>query len=498
MSATLFHVMRPTAMAAYVGFGPEDEARLQALWPRVEPELDAICAEFYRRAMSEEVTSRILGDSATVDRLMHTLKVWARELLNGPWDDAYWERRRRIGHRHVEVGLPPAAMFTAMAVVRQELTRIIFATVPDPAPTLGAVCKITELDVGMMTGSYYDVQREQSLAEFETIIVSNIQSPAVLLDSSDRVTAATPAISTLTGGQSILGRSLLEVLPAELIEASELPRHLEHARSRQRTITLPRVDVRLGDREANFTLTLVPLDHPRADVLVQVEDLTEAVLAEAHLRRQENLAQLGSLAATVAHELRNPLAGISGALQVLSRTMPSDDRRGEIMKKVLEQVHGLDSLVSDLLAFVRPKEPRRELVDLHTVAASVSENARMRFPGVRVELQGGGEAAGDIEMVRQILLNLLINACQAMNGDGSLRVEIRPGTVIVQDSGPGLSPEAKSRLFEPFFTTRTYGTGLGLANSLLLAQSMAGRLQTLDGCELGGACFVMTLPEWSG
>jgi signal transduction histidine kinase len=101
-------------------------------------------------------------------------------------------------------------------------------------------------------------------------------------------------------------------------------------------------------------------------------------------------------------------------------------------------------------------------------------------------------------MVRQILLNLLINACQAMNGDGSLRVEIRPGTVIVQDSGPGLSPEAKSRLFEPFFTTRTYGTGLGLANSLLLAQSMAGRLQTLDGCELGGACFVMTLPEWSG
>jgi hypothetical protein len=65
--------------------------------------------------MSEEVTSRILGDSATVDRLMHTLKVWARELLNGPWDDAYWERRRRIGHRHVEVGLPPAAMFTAMA-----------------------------------------------------------------------------------------------------------------------------------------------------------------------------------------------------------------------------------------------------------------------------------------------------------------------------------------------------------------------------------------------
>ena len=489
--------MKPSEMVAYVGFGEAEQVHLRALWPHVEPELDRVCAAFYERALSNPVTSAVLGDAGRVNRLMATLRVWLMELLNGPWDAGYWERRSRIGHRHVEINLPPGAMFTAMSVIREEVARIISERSEHKTETLIALCKVTELDLGVMTGTYYDEQRERLLSELETLIVSNIQAPAILLDSNDIVTAATPAMERLAEARTLIGRPLKDSLPPALIEAADLVYHLAHARSRRRSVTLPRVDLTLGGREVHLAITVVPLDHPRADVLVQVEDQTDAILAEARLRKQENLAQLGTLAATVAHELRNPLAGISGALQVLSRGFEPDDRRAAVMKKVMEQVHGLDSLVSDLLAFVRPKEPRREAVVLHEVVTGVVENASMRFGTIRIGFAGDGVAMGDTEMVRQILLNLVINGCQAAGDGGEVWIDVAGDGVTVSDSGSGLSSEARERLFEPFFTTRTHGTGLGLANSMLLAQSMGARLLLLDKGRLSGASFQLLLRPMS-
>ena len=117
--------MKPSDMVAYMGFGEADHMHLRALWPLVEPEIDNICAVFYARALSIPVTSAVLGDPGRVTRLMSTLRVWLMELLNGPWDAGYWERRSRIGHRHMEINLPPGAMFSAMSVVREELSRIM-------------------------------------------------------------------------------------------------------------------------------------------------------------------------------------------------------------------------------------------------------------------------------------------------------------------------------------------------------------------------------------
>jgi signal transduction histidine kinase len=163
------------------------------------------------------------------------------------------------------------------------------------------------------------------------------------------------------------------------------------------------------------------------------------------------------------------------------------------MRKVMTQVHGLDALVSDLLAFVRPKDPRREPVALHEVVAQVVENAAIRFGGIRIGYSGDGEGLGDTEMVRQILLNLVINGCQAAGEGGAVWIDVAGDCVTVSDSGSGLSAEAKERLFEPFFTTRTHGTGLGLANSMLLAQSMGARLLVLDSGPLQGASFQLLL-----
>ena len=240
--------MKPADMVAYMGFGEADHVHLRALWPLVEPELDNICAVFYARALSNPVTSAVLGDPGRVSRLMSTLRVWMMELLNGPWDAGYWERRSRIGHRHVEINLPPGAMFSAMTVVREELSRIILRETANPTETLVALCKVTELDLGVITGTYYDEQRDKLLSQFETLIVSNIQAPAILLDSRDMVTASTPAMERLAEAKTLIGRPLADSLPPALIAASDLVYHLAHARRLRRSVTLPRVDVVMGGR----------------------------------------------------------------------------------------------------------------------------------------------------------------------------------------------------------------------------------------------------------
>jgi two-component system sensor histidine kinase PilS (NtrC family) len=157
---------------------------------------------------------------------------------------------------------------------------------------------------------------------------------------------------------------LLDVLPPSLAEAADVAELVARSTRTGHEIAMPRVDAEIDGRARSFRLDVVPLDHPMAAALVHVEELTEAVETEARLQRNESLAQLGTLSAAVAHELRNPLAGISGALQVIGRSLADDDRRKAIMEKVEGQVRRLNALVTDLLAFARPDVARAQPVEL--------------------------------------------------------------------------------------------------------------------------------------
>jgi signal transduction histidine kinase len=252
------------------------------------------------------------------------------------------------------------------------------------------------------------------------------------------------------------------------------------------------VDVDLGGLVRSFRFSVVPLQHPLAAALLHVEELTEAVDAEARLRRSEALAQLGAMSAAVAHELRNPLAGISGAIQVIARTLPVDDRRRPIMEKVEQAIHRLNDLVTDLLGFARPDPAKMTTVVLEELAREVAEVAHQETPGVDVTVGGSGSAHGDPRLIRRVLLHLVQNATQAMDGRGHVLLQIAPGQVLVNDDGPGILPEHRAHIFEPFFTTRTRGTGLGLAVSLQGATAMGGTL-TLSAGPLPGAAFLLTL-----
>jgi two-component system sensor histidine kinase PilS (NtrC family) len=222
--------------------------------------------------------------------------------------------------------------------------------------------------------------------------------------------------------------------------------------------------------------------------VVIFQDVTEVVAMERELRRSERLAAIGELSASIAHEIRNPLAAISGSIEVLKSDGPAravESRK--LMEIVLREVDRLDRLIGDFLSFARPGEPRIELVPLAELVSEVLamfEASRPPAVSVDCELAEGLGVHADPGQLRQVLWNLLANAAQAMPEGGAVRIVARSARrppqdgasggrmdeekelwaeISVMDQGVGIPRELVDRVFDPFFTTKAGGTGLGLA-----------------------------------
>jgi signal transduction histidine kinase len=195
----------------------------------------------------------------------------------------------------------------------------------------------------------------------------------------------------------------------------------------------------------------------------------------------------------VAHELRNPLAGISGALQVITRSMDEGSLHHKVLGKVDGEVRRLNTLVTDLLAFARPGTAKMQKVELRPLVDEVVGMLAPEHGQVAFQVEGEGDSQADPNLVRQILHNLLRNAVDAVNEEGVVRVEVAPANVWIADDGPGVPTQEVGRIFEPFVTTKTRGTGLGLAISMRSAQAMAGDIRLEAEGALPGACFHLVM-----
>ncbi|AGC47637.1 sensor histidine kinase [Myxococcus stipitatus DSM 14675] len=237
----------------------------------------------------------------------------------------------------------------------------------------------------------------------------------------------------------------------------------------------------------------------------QVESLREAntrlARAQTELVTSERLATVGRLAAGVAHEVGNPLAGILGYLSLVRMKAPTPELK-DYVERIDQEVQRIDRIVRGLLDLGRPETASPGPVDVSSVVETCVRLVRAapELAGVTVDLalEPGVVARAEAGPLSQILINLLLNAAQAMGGKGSVRVVARleggEARVVVRDQGPGIPPEVMPRLFEPFFTTKgRQGTGLGLAVSLRLVQVMGGRLGA-ENLPEGGACFTVSLP----
>ena len=229
-------------------------------------------------------------------------------------------------------------------------------------------------------------------------------------------------------------------------------------------------------------------------------DITERKRTEAVVRDQASLAQLGKMAAVVAHEVRNPIAGIRGALQILERRLQAGGPEQRVVRESVARLDALNDIVQDLLLFASPRPPRLEPVALSTIFDDILAllKADPRFADIDVQVDiGPSRVEADREQLNQVLLNLMLNSAQAMQGRGTIVVSGRPRAgmqeLSIADQGPGIAPGARDRLFEPFFTTKHRGTGLGLATARRVIEAHGGTIE-LTSPPGGGTIATVVLP----
>jgi PAS domain S-box-containing protein len=266
--------------------------------------------------------------------------------------------------------------------------------------------------------------------------------------------------------------------------------------------------VRADGRRVYFDLRSFPLRNAEGRVtheLKYVRDVTSEVERERELEDQRRLAMVGEMAARVAHEVKNPLAGMRGALQVLASRRSDEDPEKEILGEVVAHIDRLDTTVQDLLSFSRPSHLHLEPTlpdDVVEAVLSLLGNSP-EVNGVEVRFERGAAPAVplDRQQMVQVLTNLVQNAVQALRQADRRRIILATGVTPdglraefrVVDRGPGIPPSVRSRVFTPFFTTKARGTGLGLAISRKIVEAHRGTIEFENPAE-GGTVFRVTLP----
>jgi PAS domain S-box-containing protein len=294
------------------------------------------------------------------------------------------------------------------------------------------------------------------------------------------------------------------LLPSDLKISGELEQ-LERM-TRERGIVLNYLTRRAGKDGAEriVSLSRSALKDSNGEIVgwtAILRDATNQVRVEQELSRARSLAMVGQLAANVAHEIKNPLAGIHGATQILlNETKPGDPKR-EVLERIANEIRRLDATVRDLLRFAKPETPRLDRKDLREYASKLAHALREDPRFARVEFEFLGEKGFfmhfDERLLHQVLQNLFENACDAVDGNGTITVSFRldgaDAVVEVSDSGPGIPEENLDRVFEPFFTTKPRGTGLGLAICRKNIEAHGGTM-SVSNDEGGGARFSLRFP----
>ena len=369
----------------YVGFGSADREALRGLHPHVQPEFERIADVFYDRILAHPGARRVLeGGESEVGALKVTLVRWMEVLFLGPWDQAYFERRCRIGRVHVRIRMPQHYMFGAMNVLR---------------------------------------------GEFEVII--------------DRVHAAD------LGAAELARTALNRILDIELA---------------------------------------IMLHTYREDLEAQ------------------RMAAVGILTAGLSHEIRNPLNAAGLQLAVLERRvrrMPAAEQAEALEPLVLvrDEIRRLNHLLEDLLQYARPRELQRQPVEVGPLIDRVSQllgsDAEARGVTITQHVEPGLTVMGDESRLREVIINLVLNALEASERGGEVRVGARALSrveveLFVEDDGPGVPTDQREQIFQPFFTTKAQGTGLGLAIVHGIVTQHRGSLG-LESPPTGGAVFRIRL-----
>ena len=249
----------------------------------------------------------------------------------------------------------------------------------------------------------------------------------------------------------------------------------------------------IGDLGRNFNQMVKQLRENREEI---------ERLHRTQMSRAEHFATLGEMATGLAHEIRNPLAGIAGVIEIVSRDLPTTSPARAVVKDVRQEIARINHIVTDLLQTARPHPPRVSKSDLNTTVEHAVMLGRQQAlaKGVEIALHKDPtlpEVEHDSDQIHQVLLNLLLNALQAIDQKGKIVVSVafngKDAVVEVADNGRGIAPETLPNIFRPFYTTRGEGTGLGLSLARRIIEDHQGRIDVTSTVGKG-TTFAVVLP----
>jgi PAS domain S-box-containing protein len=362
------------------------------------------------------------------------------------------------------------------------------------------------------TGILHDltprVEIEDALRKSEERLRSIVESAVdaiIVIDDRGLIQAFNPSAERLFGYRvsEVLGRNVTILMPSPDRERHDgyLRHYLTTGEQKiigiGREVTARRKDgttfpvhLSVGEMKAEGTRSFTGILH----------DLSDRVVLEQRLAEQKSLAKLGEMAAVVAHEVKNPIAGIRGALQVITSRMPAEQRDRSVLLEIITRLDALNRIVQDMLMFARPRALRKEPIAL---GALMSETASLikRDPNMNnleIGVIGSADISGDREMLQIAFQNILMNAAQAMEGQGRVDVTISQHDgrcrVDVRDRGPGMPQEVREKAFDAFFTTKHRGTGLGLPIARGVVEAHGGAIQIII-VPAGGTTLSVELPS---
>jgi len=330
--------------------------------------------------------------------------------------------------------------------------------------------------------------KQKDLEQLEAVnasIVHSMDSGLLTLTSAGMITTFNRAAEVITGfsREEVLGKPLSSIFPDVVRHAASSDAHLKKKPYRY-DVEFKKKDGTAGYLGFSMSSLKEP-DGKHIGKLLIFQDLTAFKNMEEHVKRVEKLAAIGEMAAGIAHEIKNPLASMSGSTQLLEKEVNNTPVARKLMDIVLRETDRLNALANDFLLFARPSSDKIESVELSSAIGDTLELFRKNgicqnritvvqdlAPGVWTEM--------DPKHTRQILWNLLLNAAEAIDGTGTIEVSLRTAEdmvqVTVKDDGCGMSEETTNKIFDPFFTTKAHGTGLGLSIVYRLLEPYNGRL----------------------
>ncbi len=409
--------------------------------------------------------------------------------------------------------LPPIGDFAARQDVLAEGSFTILLISANACASFTVAYLATYLAEQLRQVRFQARRTEASLVELQVLhedIVQSVSSGLVTFDRDGRLLTANRTVEALDGrSQAELRRTPWDRIFQQALSFPQLWRTL-HDRMRgphRFSAMLVRGDGSTIPIGVSASVLRRGSGEP-VGVICSFQDLSEIKRMEAQMRHADRLAAIGRLAAGLAHEIRNPIASIRGAVEVLRQNLKPQGADRRLMDIVLRESDRLDGTITEFLEFSRPRRLQPALTDVTQMIDEVLLLIGQSGQGVRIVKEypdGTVKAYVDAAQVRQALWNLCRNSLDAMPQGGDLRVVARLAPaegreqrtlieILVEDSGPGISSEHLPNIFEPFFTTKPDGTGLGLAIVHRIIQEHEGDIR-VETARSGGARFVILLPN---